>query len=73
MERFFRSFKTEWMPEVGYQYFAEAEISIINYIIGYYSSSDRISIITVRAQMRLKEYTGKPLNSWPNLVDHYTI
>jgi hypothetical protein len=21
--------------------------------------------------MRLKEYTGKPLNSWPNLVDHY--
>jgi hypothetical protein len=38
MERFFRSFKTEWMPEVGYQYFAEAEISIINHIIGYYSS-----------------------------------
>jgi hypothetical protein len=34
--------------------------------------SDRISIITVRAQMRLKEYTGKPLNSWPNFVDHYT-
>jgi hypothetical protein len=23
--------------------------------------------------MRLKEYTGKPLNSWPNLVDHYTL
>jgi mRNA-degrading endonuclease RelE of RelBE toxin-antitoxin system len=23
--------------------------------------------------MRLKEYTGKPLNSWPNLVDHYSI
>ena len=21
--------------------------------------------------MRLKEYTGRPLNSWPNLVDHY--
>jgi putative transposase len=38
MERFFRSFKTEWMPEVGYPYFAEAKRSIINYIIGYYSS-----------------------------------
>jgi len=38
MERFFRSFKTEWMPETGYQYFAEAERSIMNYIIGYYSS-----------------------------------
>jgi putative transposase len=26
------------MPEIDYQYFSEAEGSIINYIIGYYSS-----------------------------------
>jgi putative transposase len=38
MERFFRSFKAECMPETGYQDFVEAEGSIINYIIGYYSS-----------------------------------
>lgn len=38
MERFFRSYKTEWMPEAGYQDFIEAEQSIVNYIIGYYSS-----------------------------------
>jgi hypothetical protein len=23
--------------------------------------------------MRLKEYTVRPLNSWPNLVDHYNF
>jgi putative transposase len=26
------------MPEDGYQNFSEAELSIVNYIIGYYSS-----------------------------------
>ena len=35
MERFFRSLKTEWMPETGYQSFVEAERPIINYITGY--------------------------------------
>ena len=38
MERFFRSYKTEWMPETGYQNFVEAERSIVKYIIGYYCS-----------------------------------
>lgn len=37
MERFFRSLKTEWVPKVGYQYFNEADDSITNYIMGYYS------------------------------------
>ena len=37
IERFFRSFKTEWMPEVGYSNFAEAERSVTEYITGYYS------------------------------------
>lgn len=37
MERFFRSLKTEWVPETGYQSFEQAKSSVWNYIIGYYS------------------------------------
>jgi transposase InsO family protein len=37
MERFFRSLKTEWIPETGYQSFTEAKTGILDYIIGYYS------------------------------------
>jgi putative transposase len=37
MERFFRSLKSEWVPQVGYHSFNEAKVAIVNYIIGYYS------------------------------------
>jgi len=37
MERFFRSLKTEWVPQIGYHSFDEAKQSVWNYIIGYYS------------------------------------
>lgn len=37
MERFFRSLKTEWIPETGYASFAEAKHGITDYAIGYYS------------------------------------
>ncbi|MFT5351376.1 MAG: putative transposase [Planctomycetota bacterium] len=37
MERFFRSLKSEWMPQCGYPSFNEAKTAIIDYIIGYYS------------------------------------
>lgn len=37
MERFFRSLKSEWMPQCAYQSFNEAKTAIIDYIIGYYS------------------------------------
>lgn len=37
MERFFRSLKTEWIPEVGYASFTEAKHGITDYVIGYYS------------------------------------
>ncbi len=36
MERFFRSLKTEWVPTLGYQNLQEAELSIKDYILGYY-------------------------------------
>jgi putative transposase len=37
MERFFRSFKTEWMPRAGYTNFATAVTSITQYIVSYYN------------------------------------
>ena len=36
-ERFFRSFKTEWMPKRCYADFAQAQLAISQYIIGYYN------------------------------------
>lgn len=36
MERFFRSLKTEWMPELGYRTFLEAKQAITDYIVGYF-------------------------------------
>jgi putative transposase len=39
MERFFRSLKTEWVPTFGYRNFKEAECSITDYILGYYSQT----------------------------------
>jgi putative transposase len=38
MERFFRSFKTEWMPKEFYSSFKEAEQDTLNYIIIHYNS-----------------------------------
>lgn len=37
MERFFRSLKSEWVPETGFQSFVEAKQTVLDYIIGYYS------------------------------------
>jgi putative transposase len=39
MERFFRSLKTEWVPKLGYRSLAEANSSIVQYIVGYYSQT----------------------------------
>jgi putative transposase len=36
-ERFFRSLKSEWIPEIGYGSFVEAKRHITEYIIGYYT------------------------------------
>ena len=37
-ERFFRSFKTEWMPKGGYENIAEAKSAIADYIWRYYQT-----------------------------------
>lgn len=36
-ERFFRSFKSEWMPKGGYDNLAQARVDVADYILGYYS------------------------------------
>jgi hypothetical protein len=59
------------MTEIGYQNFTEVEQSIINYIIGYYSSVRPHQHNNGKSQIRSKEYAGRPINLWPNLVDHY--
>ena len=37
MERFFRSLKTEWMPEHGYASQGQAEADVLRYLTGYYN------------------------------------
>lgn len=37
MERFFRSLKSEWVPELGYRSFAEAKRAINEYMVCYYN------------------------------------
>jgi putative transposase len=39
MERFFRSLKSEWVPTTGYSSFNEAQVSITQYIVEYYSEN----------------------------------
>lgn len=39
MERFFRSLKTEWVPTFGYRSFKDADLSITDYVLGYYSQT----------------------------------
>jgi putative transposase len=38
MERFFRSLKTEWVPNLGYHSFNEAKVQVYRYITGYYNT-----------------------------------
>lgn len=37
MERFFRSLKTEWMPEHGYVSQGQAEADVLRYLTDYYN------------------------------------
>lgn len=38
MERFFRSYKTEWMPKYGYNNFDEAKQDVLKYILKHYNT-----------------------------------
>lgn len=71
MGRFFRSLKNEWVPVVSYINFSEAAHAITDYIVGYYSSLRPHDYNGGYPQMNRKIDTGKALNRWPVLVDHF--
>ncbi|REG81980.1 putative transposase [Marinomonas pollencensis] len=71
MERFFRSCKTEWIPELGYRTFLEAKHAVTDYIVGYYSQIRRISTIECCHRIKRKSSTGETIKPWPVLLDHY--
>lgn len=54
MERFFRSLKTEWMPEHGYASQGQAEADVLRYLTGYYHTA------TTDTKRRWKP------NQWPD-------
>ena len=59
MKRFFRSLKSEWVPKKGYSSFNEAQTSIAQYIVGYYSH-----------QIKQRQSTALSLIPWPVLLGH---
>lgn len=71
MELFFYSLKSEWVPNCGYANYSEANSSITNYIIGYYSQPRPYQYnggLTLDESERL---SGKTLKLWPVFVDHF--
>lgn len=52
MERFFRSLKTEWIPEVGYSSFEAAKHGITDYIVG--KRADLLAEAAIRELVPLK-------------------
>jgi len=66
MERFFRSLKSEWIPQTGYHSFTEAKHDIIDYIIGYYSQVSLIGTTADYRQMRRSKNIGLNTIPWPN-------
>ena len=71
MERFFRSFKSEWMPTVGYKSFHEAKGAVVNYITGYYSKVRPHSYNGGLTPNESERRYWKITNSWPILLDHF--
>jgi putative transposase len=72
MERFFRSLKTEWVPTKGYRSFIEAEKSVVNYIIGYYSKVRPHSYNGGLTPNESEQRYWLEYKSVASLLDHYT-
>jgi putative transposase len=70
MERFFRSLKSEWVPRTGFQSFAEAKQTVLDYILSYYSRvrpHSHNNGLTPNAAERVFWVNSKPLAkiTWP--------
>lgn len=73
MEHFFRSLKTENMPNKGYINSVIVADSIRNYIYKYYNSIRLHSHNLGLSPNKKETYFREPLIQWPKKVDHYTI
>ena len=73
MERFFRSLKSEWVPQTGYHSFAQAKHEIIDYIIGYYSQvRPHQHNEGLAPNVAEEKYWIEYKKLWPTKLDHYT-
>src|SRR5690606_36917662 len=71
-ERFFRSLKTEWVPETGYPCFTSAKLSITDYMIGYYSALRPHKQNDGLPPKVEEQAYWKTLKTVPKTLDHYT-
>jgi len=60
MERFFRSLKTEWMPEGGYPSQAAAEVDVLRYVVNYYNHQRPHSYNGYQTPALAEALVGKP-------------
>jgi len=71
MECFFRSLKSEWIPQTGCSSFSYAKTEIIDYILGYYSQVRPHQYNYGLAPNVAEKNTGLNTKLWPKLLDHY--
>lgn len=73
MERFFRSFKSEWIPNIGYLSLEKAKRSIIDYIIGYYCKVRQHTYNGGLTPNQKEPGYRKTYKHWPKVLDHFNI
>lgn len=66
MERFFRSLKTEWMPEGGYPNQVAAERDVLRYVVDYYNHQRPHSYNNYQTPALADTSAGKTLGSVQN-------
>ena len=71
MERCFRSFKSEWMPETFYVSYAETEKDIMQYIKHYNGNRGHSYIDYLTPIEAEKQLAWKNLLGGTEILDHY--
>ena len=70
MERLFRILKSEWVPATGYRNMADAQKSITEYLMGYYSD---IRPHQYNGGLTPHASTGLLIKPWPVLLAHQLL
>jgi len=73
MERFFRSLRSEWVPETDYSSLEHAKRSIVNYINGYYSQTRPHTFNEGLSPNAFERQHAKKRTACPKLLDHYSV